>query len=216
MKTRRSSQRTADGSRRHQRLCVNRKSLYRDFSAAITGHRYYNASTGRWLSRDPLGEPGFELSRGGKVDPLGGGPNLYAFVGNNPIDQTDYLGLAVSSIDASVEACMRLPTPAQQQACLSDLLDTLGASKECCALAVAVQVAKRGANALGKCNSNDTCGILKGKSAAWLAVALARSRLHKQCFSGGDPGHQQALAQVWQVIGDCTTYQVKNGCTGPL
>ena len=43
------------------------------------GHRYYNPSTGRWLSRDPIGEQG--------------GPNLYAFVRNNPISLIDLLGL---------------------------------------------------------------------------------------------------------------------------
>jgi RHS repeat-associated protein len=42
------------------------------------GYRYYNASTGRWLSRDPIGE------RGGK--------NLYGFVANNPVNQIDILG----------------------------------------------------------------------------------------------------------------------------
>ena len=44
------------------------------------GYRYYSASTGRWLSRDPVEE------RGGK--------NLYGFVRNAPIDSVDYLGLA--------------------------------------------------------------------------------------------------------------------------
>ncbi len=47
------------------------------------GYRYYSASTGRWLSRDPLGE--------------NGGENLYAFVGSDPLGQIDYLGLADSS-----------------------------------------------------------------------------------------------------------------------
>ena len=44
------------------------------------GYRYYNASIGRWLSRDPLAE------RGGK--------NLYGFVNNNPVRRYDRLGLA--------------------------------------------------------------------------------------------------------------------------
>jgi RHS repeat-associated protein len=43
------------------------------------GYRYYNTSTGRWLSRDPLGERG--------------GLNLYGFVGNNAINYVDVLGL---------------------------------------------------------------------------------------------------------------------------
>ncbi len=39
---------------------------------------FYNPSTGRWLSRDPIAEPG--------------GSNLYGFVGNNPISFCDVLG----------------------------------------------------------------------------------------------------------------------------
>jgi len=41
--------------------------------------RWYSPNTGRWLSRDPIGERG--------------GMNLYAFVGNNPVGRIDYLGL---------------------------------------------------------------------------------------------------------------------------
>ncbi len=43
------------------------------------GYRYYNPETGRWLNRDPIGERG--------------GVNLYGFVGNNPINLWDILGL---------------------------------------------------------------------------------------------------------------------------
>jgi RHS repeat-associated protein len=42
------------------------------------GYRYYNASTGRWISRDPMEEDG--------------GLNLYGFVGNYPIKDIDPLG----------------------------------------------------------------------------------------------------------------------------
>jgi hypothetical protein len=139
----------------------------------------------------------------------------YVFVLNDPEDRNDYLGLAISSIDASVEACMKLPTPAAQQACLSDLFDTLGMDKQCAALAAAVQIAKGAANAMGACNSGDSCAVLKAKSAVWLSVALARSRLNVKCFCGGDPGHQQQLAQVWTVIGNCTKCLINNGCAGP-
>ncbi len=43
------------------------------------GMRYYSATLGRWLNRDPIGNLG--------------GANVYAYVGNNPTNRTDYLGL---------------------------------------------------------------------------------------------------------------------------
>lgn len=43
------------------------------------GLRYYSPELGRWTTRDPIGE--------------GGGLNLYAFAGNNPIGGVDILGL---------------------------------------------------------------------------------------------------------------------------
>jgi RHS repeat-associated protein len=43
------------------------------------GYRYYNPSTGRWPSRDPIEE--------------GGGINLYGFVANNPVSKIDTYGL---------------------------------------------------------------------------------------------------------------------------
>ncbi|MEI7693856.1 MAG: RHS repeat-associated core domain-containing protein, partial [Verrucomicrobiota bacterium] len=44
---------------------------------------FYNPSTGRWLSRDPIEEVG--------------GNNLYNFVGNDPVRRIDPLGLFFSS-----------------------------------------------------------------------------------------------------------------------
>jgi RHS repeat-associated protein len=78
-------------------------------------HRYYNPSTGRWLSRDPMGEPGFEVvaqrpRKTETIDVLGfqltvespnsddPGPNLYEFVGDNPENNTDSLGLGFGGV----------------------------------------------------------------------------------------------------------------------
>jgi RHS repeat-associated protein len=49
----------------------------------LTLHRSYSADLGRWLSRDPVPQSEF----------LQDGPNLYAYVANNPITKTDPLGL---------------------------------------------------------------------------------------------------------------------------
>ncbi|MEW6199330.1 MAG: RHS repeat-associated core domain-containing protein [Planctomycetota bacterium] len=43
------------------------------------GRRYYSATLGRWLNRDPIGDFG--------------GANVYAYVGNNPTNRMDYLGM---------------------------------------------------------------------------------------------------------------------------
>lgn len=48
------------------------------------GYRYYSASLGRWLSRDPLGERG--------------GLNLYGMVGNSAVNRWDVLGLYVKIV----------------------------------------------------------------------------------------------------------------------
>jgi RHS repeat-associated protein len=45
------------------------------------GLRYYNPGLGRWLNRDPIDELG--------------GVNLYAYVGNDPVDGVDALGRAL-------------------------------------------------------------------------------------------------------------------------
>ena len=45
------------------------------------GYRYYDPETGRWPSKDPIGE--------------GGGMNLYGFVGNDGVNQRDLFGLEV-------------------------------------------------------------------------------------------------------------------------
>jgi RHS repeat-associated protein len=53
------------------------------------GYRYYDPVTGRWPSRDPIGERG--------------GLNLYGFVGNSAITSFDYLGKAAVVVSAEEE-----------------------------------------------------------------------------------------------------------------
>lgn len=57
------------------------------------GYRYYDPSTGRWPSRDPIEE--------------WGGLNLYGFVGNEPTSLYDYLGLNGEPCSVSEAGQMR-------------------------------------------------------------------------------------------------------------
>ena len=68
------------------------------------GYRYYNASTGRWLTRDLVLESGFSLLPNPENDdqPIGAtDDNLYVFVANNSISQIDPSGLAFYAIDGT-------------------------------------------------------------------------------------------------------------------
>ena len=61
-------------------------------------YRYLHPTLGRWLSRDPLYEPGFTLRDQKRLDAivaeLAEGPNLYEFVRNCPTIKIDLYGLA--------------------------------------------------------------------------------------------------------------------------
>jgi RHS repeat-associated protein len=62
------------------------------------GHRFYHPETGRWPSRDPIGEDAFLLTSFLPSELLsrvgdGGEFDLYGFSHGNPIGLVDYLGL---------------------------------------------------------------------------------------------------------------------------
>jgi RHS repeat-associated protein len=103
------------------------------------GYRYYNPSTGRWISRDPLGDPAFPHQNRARVfseshvrpqdDLL---LPAYAFVRNDPAGRVDLFGLrgfcgkcgpdattAVDSVLADVVAAFKDPAHAEnrQAAC---------------------------------------------------------------------------------------------------
>lgn len=57
---------------------------------SLTHFRAYDPELGRWLSRDPLGKA--EMREG---------PNLYAYVGNEPINRSDSQGLCLDTVCAA-------------------------------------------------------------------------------------------------------------------
>jgi len=60
----------------------------KQFRRAISGHRFYKPSTGRWLSRDPIEERG--------------GENLYGFCLQSPINYIDVDGLSPTLANGTV------------------------------------------------------------------------------------------------------------------
>lgn len=99
---------------------------------------YYSPSTGRWLSRDPMGEPGFQAlqetspqidnsiqqqsARWIERDPITveQTANSYAFLGNKPIRQTDLLGM-VGSVPVSLMEAMASGDVGQVEAILASM-----------------------------------------------------------------------------------------------
>jgi RHS repeat-associated protein len=60
------------------------KYLDQETGLSYYGHRYYSASLGRWISRDPVEEED--------------GPNVYAFISNRPLTLFDAFGLTAGSV----------------------------------------------------------------------------------------------------------------------
>lgn len=67
------------------------------FFATQTASAFYNPNTGRWLSRDPLGDLGFKLVFAGKSKMVED-KNDYLFIRNDPLRLHDNFGLSVADI----------------------------------------------------------------------------------------------------------------------
>lgn len=80
------------------RFAFSSKEHDRETGLGYYGFRYLNPSTGRWLSRDPLGSPGFEPDVLAYSIPA---INLYQFARNNSLLYVDPLGLADWRLDLS-------------------------------------------------------------------------------------------------------------------
>jgi RHS repeat-associated protein len=64
---------------------------------APTASAYYDPGVQRWINRDPIDEPGSQVTTGrlvGSTAPEE--PNQHSFVKNTPVNTTDALGLAVA------------------------------------------------------------------------------------------------------------------------
>lgn len=71
------------------------------------GYRFYEPSLQRWITRDPLGESGFELLHGSIAPADIGQANVYLFIGNAPTHRWDPNGLQ----NCPVGPCFLAPCP---------------------------------------------------------------------------------------------------------
>lgn len=80
--------------------CSSTKCYDAETDLVYYGLRYCNPSTGRWLSRDPVNEPGLRVVTRRPRRPFYWGEemNPYAFVGNNPQGGIDVGGLYRASV----------------------------------------------------------------------------------------------------------------------
>ena len=60
---------------------------------AEVANAFYDPGLQRWINRDPIGEEGFTILHSPETTGESDGPNLYAFVGNDPGNKTDSFGL---------------------------------------------------------------------------------------------------------------------------
>jgi len=161
-------------------------------------YRFYDPILQRWLNRDPLGEPGFELVKGHEPDLLRDGPNLYAFVRNNSVNRIDPFGLATQDKIDEIKKAIALAQQIREILAAAQsgkgcaCLDTATAAMCQCALNAFI---KENAQEMAQCSClaspdprcfqnaiNTTEAIIKAKKAAEKAkeaATKARESLEK-------------------------------------
>ena len=158
------------------------------------GYRYYDPVTGRWPSRDPVGE--------------WGGLMLYNFVANDPVNYWDYLGLTIIGPDGerypgipeALEEARRQeewenrPKPPKPPLfaypCSNKTNDKPGEKKciKCCDLALAAHLTVLSASSA---KNSLKCAKLRHPAAILTCVAAVKAwhfkgaktakKLHKEC-----------------------------------
>jgi RHS repeat-associated protein len=188
------------------------------------GYRYYNPGTGRWPSRDPLGELGANLLNNlAWLDFLGEGSrnNPYAMEENNPVNFIDALGLQSAQI--GLAEAIASGNVAQIEAILAGADGVLSDAEIAAARAFLQRVAtceaiyaaykalnckgcngcadKQSALANGACLTAEIAGralYLKNKCDYCLAGSIARGS------QKAEGGHRIELANKTRALAKCT------------
>ncbi|MFT3685397.1 MAG: RHS repeat-associated core domain-containing protein [Phycisphaerales bacterium] len=195
-------------------------------------NRVLNCDSGKWLQKDPLGYH----------DSM----DLYEYCQSDPVDNTDWNGECITSVDCAVLGCLRLPTAAQRIQCLEALV---GLSAELDAIIArmlagmrqavkkAVQTVARFGNAsswcatqyvaykgicgacsgLGSCNTTTPCVQACAASACWAACYAARLAYHaNRSCPGSRIGHQTEVDNTGRAATSCSGRCLSPACLSQL
>jgi RHS repeat-associated protein len=134
------------------------------------GQRWYNPSTGHWLSREPLGE--------------GESVNLYAYCNNDPVNYIDYLGLA--------ELDSRCPSPEHIQAFIAYLEKDLEAIRP-----DIVQIPTMGSSYFSFDMNGDKKRKLQGEIAFWKDISKVHQLTGSDGYGYVNQKYKVALREVY-------------------
>ncbi|HKI02004.1 MAG TPA: RHS repeat-associated core domain-containing protein, partial [Thermoanaerobaculia bacterium] len=165
-------------------------------------HRWYDGERGRYSQPDPLGLPG--------------GLNLYTYGFANPQIYVDPLGLQAAAIAEGI-ACSLVRSRSPSGVAGGVLILGGGAAvvalqgckdRECgdCSPAehAAMELVKKFfCSQKSSCTPGQSLLTLIENKHKNLNCAIARDRIRKRCFGGGDYGHQEASALAWAAVGKC-------------
>lgn len=165
--------------------------------------RWVENATGRYASADPTG--------------LDGGINEYAYGRSNPLTFSDRLGLQAEA--GAVELGCNLLRTRNNVGFVAGLLVIVGGAflsqpcggggRECgnCSppehafLQIQVDIFCKSSSS--SCNPTQDLVTLMNNRRKNLQCAIARDRINKRCFAGGDEGHQRASAETWRALARC-------------